>query len=178
MRRFHSGARQYSRQRGRSFQEWQPPLSMSPGLQLPPDSPRIFSRSVGRSHPGSYKSSASSIGSGACENLYVLFKSEVPTPHHPLAVPKVNPAGHQSQMFGGGGACVHADPMGWGASRGAQNSLLREKPCSVNILQFVGCLPECMGLDCIAGPSLLPVLLWFFIFRCGRYSLVDSGLFQ
>ena len=70
-------------------------------LQLSPASPGDSPRSAGRSDPGSFQITASSLGPRACEILYVPFKSLVSISHNPLGLLKASPADQQSQTFWG-----------------------------------------------------------------------------
>jgi len=49
--------------------------------------------------PGSFQITASALGLGGCEILFVLYKSEVSISHDPLGLLNVNPAGFPGQMF-------------------------------------------------------------------------------
>ena len=61
------------------------------------DSPR----SASGSDPGSFQTTASALGPGVCEILWVPFKSGVAISHSSLTLWKVSPAGFQSQTFWG-----------------------------------------------------------------------------
>ena len=49
--------------------------------------------------PGSFQITASALGPGAHEILFVLFKSEVSISQDPLGLLNVSPAGFPGQMF-------------------------------------------------------------------------------
>ena len=149
-------------------QIWLTPMSTSPGWVSATspnpvplgDSPRP----AGRSGPGSYQIIVFVLGPSGHEILCAHFKSEVFISPSPLGLPKLNPTGLQSQM----GACLpSAEPLGWGAQRGALNSLSCGRT-SVISLQFVCCPPVGMGFDSIMSPPLLPISLWFhlYVFSC------------
>ena len=70
-------------------------------LQLPPASLGDSPRSAGRSDPGSYQMFAFALGPKACEILCVPLKSKVSISPSSLGLPKLSPAGLQSQMLWG-----------------------------------------------------------------------------
>ena len=80
-----------------SSQNWLLPVSVSPEC-TPASCPP---RSACGSDPGSFQITASALGPGAGETLCVPCKSGVSVFHSLLALPKVSPAGLQSQTFWG-----------------------------------------------------------------------------
>lgn len=66
---------------------------------LPPDSPGGFQRSSSGSGPGSFQAIVSALGLGACEILYMHFKSEVSILYRPLALSYISPTCFQSLKF-------------------------------------------------------------------------------
>ena len=65
--------------------------------QPPPTSPKP----AGRSDPVSYQITAFGLSLSACKILCVSFKSGVCISHNPLGLPKLSPAGVQSQVVWG-----------------------------------------------------------------------------
>ena len=49
--------------------------------------------------PGFFQITVSALNLGACEILFVHFKSEISISHGPLGLPNVSPAGFPGQMF-------------------------------------------------------------------------------
>ena len=85
--------------RGRMF-----PNMSATSICIPKVSPTYLGdcpRAADRSGPGSYQITAFALGPGACEVLCVPFKSEVSIYPSPLGLPKLGPAGLQSQMLWG-----------------------------------------------------------------------------
>ena len=112
-------------------------------------------KQAGRSGLGSYKITAIALGPGACEILFVPFKSEVSTFLSCVRLPKVNPTGIQSQILWEFVSLVQ-DP-------GLRTVITVGVPLQCNYSSVLGQPPGGMGLDYITNLPLLPVFLWFLL---------------
>ena len=148
-------------------------------LQLLPVSPRDSPRSTGRSDPGSFQIIASVLCPWACEILCAPFKSGVSISHSPLGLPKVSPAGLQSQTFWGLIFLVQV-PQAGDHDVGFRCLAPWGEPLQLQLFSRLWVTHWGMGLDYIVTPPLLPILLWFllYIFGCRRSFLVGSSLFH
>lgn len=130
-------------------------------------------RTEGGFDSGSFQMTASALGPGVCEALWVPFKSGVSVCHSPLALLKISTAGLQRQVFRGL-IFLEQNPQA-----GKPDVGLRA-PCFLGRASVCG-LPPAPG----HGPWLFrgsssPTVLRFHlpIFSCRRSFVVGSGLFH
>ena len=98
--------------------------------------------------PGSYQITCFALGACVHEILCAPTKTEVSIFPSPVGLLLLGPAGL---------AICQTPGLGWGGELtcGSEFLLLLENLCNIFILQFVGCLPEGMGLDITGLPACL-----------------------
>ena len=136
---------------------------------MPPASIGGSPRSTNGCDPGSFQSTASALGFGPCEILFLSFTSGVSVSYSPPALLYTSPTGLQNQTFWK----LHAELLSWGARCGARTpSSMGRTSATMIILPFVGHLPRGMGPDHTVSLPLLSISLWFLLL-----SLVAENLF-
>lgn len=139
--------------------------SRSPSCLLPL---RETPRSACGSDPESFQITASILVVRVCEIFCVFFKGRVCF-LQPIASLMCKACLLLDSDILGAHICIEG-PAGFGVQRGAPNSIAPwwRTPAIVIILTFEGCLSGHVGLDCIASPPIILILLWFlpYSFSC------------
>ena len=149
---------------------WVPRSPRDEFHHIPPLQKTFQDQQVGLAQ-ASFKLTASALGPRVGGILCVSLKRGVSISHSPLALPKVSPAGFQSQTSWELIFLVQHHWLG--------NSLiLGENLCNCNYLLIWWSRTWVYGPWLYCALPLLLVLLWFFLytFSCRRSSLLDFGL--
>ena len=141
-------------------------------------SPGGSSRSASVSDPGFSQITASVLGLGACEILFMPFKSNL-FPVTLLFSSTPAPLSSKPDVLGAHDS--EAGSPGWKTQCGAWTpGSLGRTSAIVIILPFVDYLLKGVGLNSTTSLLLLPVLLQFlpYFFSCGKSLLLDFRLFS